>query len=147
EPSMTTLGKLLTTTSLTIDHAGAAPLPAAAKIHSQLGRYSMLPLADQAIPDASARQPPLLLILPLPSATPFPAEAISVSPWSNITLYSFWDHIQAALEVAEYESSMAVRLECTTNFLQIPQCLERLHFFGNIMYLDSFLHTFTILPA
>ncbi|KAJ1971030.1 hypothetical protein H4R34_005872, partial [Dimargaris verticillata] len=74
-------------------------------------------------------------------------EGIPISPGPSITLYSLWDHIQAELEVTKYENTMTVQLECITNFLQIPQRLEKLLFFGNIVCLDSFLHTFTILPA
>ncbi|KAJ1971803.1 hypothetical protein H4R35_005047, partial [Dimargaris xerosporica] len=51
------------------------------------------------------------------------------------------------LEVAEYESTMAVLLECTINFLQILRHLKKLLFIGSVVCLDSFLHVFTILPA
>ncbi|KAJ1970940.1 hypothetical protein H4R35_005566 [Dimargaris xerosporica] len=83
----------------------------------------------------------------MPTPTPSPKERTPVPPRPSTILYSLWDHSQAELEMAEYENTMVVQLERITNFLQIPRRLEKLLFFGNVVCLDSFLHTFTILPA
>ncbi|KAJ1652336.1 hypothetical protein IWQ61_007304 [Dispira simplex] len=70
-----------------------------------------------------------------------------INPASDSALYSLWDHIQAELESTEYENTMAVQQERVSNFLQIPRQVEKLMFFGLVIALDSFLHTFTILPT
>ncbi|KAJ1967989.1 hypothetical protein H4R35_006551 [Dimargaris xerosporica] len=83
----------------------------------------------------------------MPTPTPSPTERTPVPPRPNTILYSLWDHSQAELEMAEYENTMVVQLECITNFLQIPRRPEKLLYFGNVMCPESLLHVFTILPA
>ncbi|KAJ1961834.1 hypothetical protein IWQ62_003732 [Dispira parvispora] len=96
--------------------------------------------------DSHADENPMTPNRPPESSTKTPPSS-NTDPASDSALYSLWDHIQAELESTEYENTMAVQQERVSNFLQIPRQVEKLMFFGLVISLDSFLHTFTILPA
>ncbi|RKP37087.1 eukaryotic membrane protein family-domain-containing protein, partial [Dimargaris cristalligena] len=74
------------------------------------------------------------------------SKATSSAP-SDSGWFSLWDHIQAELDLKEYDSLMDVQHERVSNFLQIPRQVEKLMIFGVFVALDAFLYLFTILPA
>ncbi|TNY24078.1 eukaryotic membrane protein family-domain-containing protein [Rhodotorula diobovata] len=61
-------------------------------------------------------------------------------------LATLWDYLQEELFTVEMDGEEGVKSERVTNFLAVPQELEKIIVFGVFICLDSFLYTFTILP-
>ncbi|GAA5900861.1 hypothetical protein JCM8208_004629 [Rhodotorula glutinis] len=61
-------------------------------------------------------------------------------------LATLWDYLQEEIFTVEMDGEEGVKGERVTNFLAVPQELEKIIIFGVFICLDSFLYTFTILP-
>ncbi|KPV72068.1 uncharacterized protein RHOBADRAFT_4739, partial [Rhodotorula graminis WP1] len=59
---------------------------------------------------------------------------------------TLWDYLQEEIFTVEMDGEEGVKGERVTNFLAVPQELEKIIIFGVFICLDSFLYTFTILP-
>ncbi|KAF9987173.1 hypothetical protein BGZ65_004815 [Modicella reniformis] len=70
----------------------------------------------------------------------------SISP-SNHPTVSFWDYLKEELTAADFETTQELKRERVANFLSVPIAFEKMLVFGYFVCLDSFLYTFTILPA
>ncbi|KAK3813411.1 MAG: eukaryotic membrane protein family-domain-containing protein [Benniella sp.] len=70
----------------------------------------------------------------------------SISP-SNQPTVSLWDYLKEELTAADFESTQELKRERVANFLNVPVAFEKMLVFGYFVCLDSFLYTFTILPA
>ncbi|KAG0311358.1 hypothetical protein BGZ99_010228 [Dissophora globulifera] len=70
----------------------------------------------------------------------------SISP-SNTTTVSLWDYLKEELTAADFETTQELKRERVANFLSVPIAFEKMLLFGYFVCLDSFLYTFTILPA
>ncbi|GCB20360.1 endoplasmic reticulum membrane protein 65 [Aspergillus awamori] len=87
--------------------------------------------------------------LPSPMPPTIPLPPLSVPTYLQLELASgrpspLYIH-RSAMSDFPYESSR-VKLERLMNFLMLPPALERVLWFGILACLDSWLHTFTILP-
>ncbi|KAG0380229.1 hypothetical protein BGX24_009460 [Mortierella sp. AD032] len=60
---------------------------------------------------------------------------------------SLWDYLKEELTAADFESTQELKRERVANFLSVPIAFEKMLVFGYFVCLDSFLYTFTILPA
>ncbi|KAI8346050.1 eukaryotic membrane protein family-domain-containing protein, partial [Mortierella sp. GBAus27b] len=60
---------------------------------------------------------------------------------------SFWDYLKEELTAADFETTQELKRERVANFLSVPIAFEKMLVFGYFVCLDSFLYTFTILPA
>ncbi|KAF9153357.1 hypothetical protein BG015_003593 [Linnemannia schmuckeri] len=70
----------------------------------------------------------------------------SISPPDHPTV-SLWDYLKEELTAADFESTQELKRERVANFLSVPIAFEKMLVFGYFVCLDSFLYTFTILPA
>ncbi|KAF9290142.1 hypothetical protein BGZ68_007845 [Mortierella alpina] len=70
----------------------------------------------------------------------------SISPSPNPAV-SLWDYLKEELTAADFESTQELKRERVANFLSVPIAFEKMIVFGYVVCLDSFLYTFTILPA
>ncbi|KAI8597991.1 eukaryotic membrane protein family-domain-containing protein [Dissophora ornata] len=70
----------------------------------------------------------------------------SISP-SHSTTVSLWDYLKEELTAADFETTQELKRERVANFLSVPIAFEKMIVFGYFVCLDSFLYTFTILPA
>ncbi|KAG0363944.1 hypothetical protein BGZ54_007933 [Gamsiella multidivaricata] len=70
----------------------------------------------------------------------------SISP-SNYPTVSLWDYLKEELTAADFETTQELKRERVANFLSVPIAFEKMLVFGYFVCLDSFLYTFTILPA
>ncbi|KAF9139061.1 hypothetical protein BGX30_008423 [Mortierella sp. GBA39] len=70
----------------------------------------------------------------------------SISPPDHPTV-SLWDYLKEELTAADFESTQELKRERVANFLSVPIAFEKMLLFGYFVCLDSFLYTFTILPA
>ncbi|BGP51391.1 hypothetical protein JCM10450v2_007333 [Rhodotorula kratochvilovae] len=61
-------------------------------------------------------------------------------------LATLWDYLQEEIFTVEMDGEEGIKSERVTNFLAVPQELEKIIIFGVFICLDSFLYTFTILP-
>ncbi|GAA6053778.1 hypothetical protein JCM3770_005112 [Rhodotorula araucariae] len=61
-------------------------------------------------------------------------------------LATLWDYLQEEIFTVEMDGGEGIKSERVTNFLAVPQELEKIIIFGVVICLDSFLYTFTILP-
>ncbi|RAK97687.1 DUF747-domain-containing protein [Aspergillus ibericus CBS 121593] len=87
--------------------------------------------------------------LPSPMPTAIPLPPLSVPTYLQLELASgrpspLYIH-RSSMSDFPYESSR-VKLERLMNFLMLPPALERVLWFGILACLDSWLHSFTILP-
>ncbi|KAL1921773.1 uncharacterized protein VTP21DRAFT_10415 [Calcarisporiella thermophila] len=60
---------------------------------------------------------------------------------------SLWDYLRYELTASDFDATQELKRERITNFMAVPRALDKLIFFGYFICLDSFLYTFTILPA
>ncbi|KAG0216879.1 hypothetical protein BGX33_011909 [Mortierella sp. NVP41] len=105
----------------------------------------------------------LLLKTPAPTAPTAPAAPVgggensqddlrlktligSISPQDHPTV-SLWDYLKEELTAADFETTQELKRERVANFLSVPIAFEKMLVFGYFVCLDSFLYTFTILPA
>ncbi|KAF9922434.1 hypothetical protein FBU30_007440 [Linnemannia zychae] len=65
----------------------------------------------------------------------------------NDPAVSLWDYLKEELTAADFESTQELKRERVANFLSVPIAFEKMLMFGYFVCLDSFLYTFTILPA
>ncbi|KAF9109449.1 hypothetical protein BGX27_007595 [Mortierella sp. AM989] len=70
----------------------------------------------------------------------------SISPSNNPSV-SLWDYLKEELTAADFETTQELKRERVANFLSVPIAFEKMIIFGYFVCLDSFLYTFTILPA
>ncbi|KAF9918873.1 hypothetical protein BX616_004825 [Lobosporangium transversale] len=70
----------------------------------------------------------------------------SISP-SNHPTVTLWDYLKEELTAADFETTQELKRERVANFLSVPIAFEKMLTFGYFVCLDSFLYTFTILPA
>ncbi|KAF9183786.1 hypothetical protein BGZ51_002455 [Haplosporangium sp. Z 767] len=70
----------------------------------------------------------------------------SISP-SNHAAVTLWDYLKEELTAADFETTQELKRERVANFLSVPIAFEKMIVFGYFVCLDSFLYTFTILPA
>ncbi|KAF9347907.1 hypothetical protein BGX26_000654 [Mortierella sp. AD094] len=70
----------------------------------------------------------------------------SISPSNNPSV-SLWDYLKEELTAADFETTQELKRERVANFLSVPIAFEKMIVFGYFVCLDSFLYTFTILPA
>ncbi|KAF8984852.1 hypothetical protein BGZ46_006794 [Entomortierella lignicola] len=70
----------------------------------------------------------------------------SISPSNNPSV-SLWDYLKEELTAADFETTQELKRERVANFLNVPIAFEKMIVFGYFVCLDSFLYTFTILPA
>ncbi|KAF9433778.1 hypothetical protein BGZ76_008995 [Entomortierella beljakovae] len=67
---------------------------------------------------------------------------------SNDSTVSLWDYLKEELTAADFETTQELKRERVANFLSVPIAFEKqMIVFGYFVCLDSFLYTFTILPA
>ncbi|GAA5885853.1 hypothetical protein JCM16303_000083 [Sporobolomyces ruberrimus] len=59
---------------------------------------------------------------------------------------TLWEYLKEEVLTVEVDGGEGLKSERVTNFLTVPQELEKIILFGFIICLDSFLYTFTILP-
>ncbi|GAA5987403.1 hypothetical protein JCM5350_002749 [Sporobolomyces pararoseus] len=59
---------------------------------------------------------------------------------------TLWEYFKQEVLTVEVDGEEGIKSERVTNFLTVPQELEKIIFFGFIICLDSFLYSFTILP-
>ncbi|KAI8052197.1 eukaryotic membrane protein family-domain-containing protein [Syncephalis plumigaleata] len=59
---------------------------------------------------------------------------------------TLWDFLKAELTTNENDATAELKRERVTNFIHVPQEIEKLFTFGYFICLDSFMHVFTILP-
>ncbi|KAF9584702.1 hypothetical protein BGW38_005510 [Lunasporangiospora selenospora] len=80
---------------------------------------------------------------------PPPQPSIATGTPANERLYavSLWDYLKEELTAADFESTQELKRERVVNFLSVPVAFEKMLVFGYFVCLDSFLYTFTILPA
>ncbi|KAI8581596.1 hypothetical protein K450DRAFT_207459 [Umbelopsis ramanniana AG] len=60
--------------------------------------------------------------------------------------FSIWDYLKDELTASDFDSAQDLKRERVTNLLGVPGAVEKLMSFGQLVCLDSFLYTFTILP-
>ncbi|KAG2186962.1 hypothetical protein INT44_003190 [Umbelopsis vinacea] len=60
--------------------------------------------------------------------------------------FSIWDYLKDELTASDFDSAQDLKRERITNLLGVPGAVEKLMSFGQLVCLDSFLYTFTILP-
>ncbi|KZP34527.1 DUF747-domain-containing protein [Athelia psychrophila] len=82
--------------------------------------------------------------------TPRPLETLIYAPSPMTQSYeppfSLWEYLREELLATDFDSHQELKWERVSNFLSIPLAMEKIIGFGFILCLDSFLHTFTILP-
>ncbi|KAF9160021.1 hypothetical protein DFQ26_005970 [Actinomortierella ambigua] len=60
---------------------------------------------------------------------------------------SLWDYLKEEMTASDFESTQELKRERIANFFTVPIAFEKMIVFGYFVCLDSFLYTFTILPA
>ncbi|KAF9972520.1 hypothetical protein BGZ73_004340 [Actinomortierella ambigua] len=60
---------------------------------------------------------------------------------------SLWDYLKEEMTASDFESTQELKRERVANFFSVPIAFEKMIVFGYFVCLDSFLYTFTILPA
>ncbi|RKP05578.1 eukaryotic membrane protein family-domain-containing protein [Thamnocephalis sphaerospora] len=59
---------------------------------------------------------------------------------------TLWDFLKEELAADEKDTMAELKRERVSNFIHVPQEIEKLFLFGYVICLDTFLHAFTILP-
>ncbi|OCH93090.1 DUF747-domain-containing protein [Obba rivulosa] len=81
-----------------------------------------------------------------PSPTFPPSSSAEMADVYHEPPFSLWDYLQEELLATDFDSHQELKWERVSNFLSMPVALEKIFLFGFVVCMDSFLHTFTILP-
>ncbi|CAK5281540.1 unnamed protein product [Mycena citricolor] len=98
-----------------------------------------------------ASLPPSPILPPSPVSPSPPSRSLSPPDpplYDNIAPppFSLWDYLREELLATDFDSHQELKWDRVSNFLSIPVAIEKIIMFGFVLCLDSFLHTFTILP-
>ncbi|KAL6310469.1 DUF747-domain-containing protein [Sparassis latifolia] len=113
------------------------------EIHPDL-LSAMRPLTYASLPPTPISSSPPLRSSPPPFSTSFPS--FTSSEFLHEPPFSLWEYLQEELLATDFDSHQELKWERVSNFLSMPLALEKIFLFGFVVCMDSFLHTFTILP-